>query len=44
MKNIYEIPLLEIISTSSVDIITTSIGDSPFEGEDDELNIGGNSL
>lgn len=41
MKNKYnyEKPQLEIINIFSDDIITTSIGDAPFSGEDDELEI-----
>ena len=41
MKNKYDYnePQLEIINICSDDIITTSIGDAPFSGEDDELEI-----
>ena len=38
-KKYYSTPDLEIITVASTDIITSSIGDNPFIGEDDELEI-----
>ena len=39
IKYSYTAPDLEVITVISADIISTSIGDAPFAGEDDELDI-----
>ena len=43
-KNNYNSPELDIISVLVSDIITASIGDSPFPGEDDELDAEKNGM
>ena len=43
-KMSYNAPELELITLDATDIITTSIGDRPFVGEDDELDINGGNV
>ena len=40
-KNNYSKPRLEVTPIASDDIITTSVGNKPFVGEDDEFDLNG---